>query len=85
MSLKEESDRHAVNICNANVNEKYFKNFKDFPDDMAVVNYLFIPLFMLWGTCQVRRIMLSFTFSQGGSQCYSQISSKLHNLMEYAN
>lgn len=50
MSLKEESDRHAVNICNANVNEKYFKNFKDFPDNISVVfNYLFIPLFLSYG------------------------------------
>lgn len=50
MSLKEESDRHAVNICNANVNEKYFKNFKDFPDNMSVVfNYFFIPLFLSYG------------------------------------
>lgn len=50
MSLKE-FDRYVVNICNVNVNEKYFKNFKDFFDDMFVVNYLFILLFMLWGMC----------------------------------
>lgn len=67
MSLKEESDRHAVNICNANVNEKYFKNFKDFPDNMSVVfNYLFIPLFLSYGV-RVRY----------GELCYLLLSVKL--------
>lgn len=52
MSLKEEFDRYVVNICNVNVNEKYFKNFKDFFDNMFVVfNYLFILLFLSYGVC----------------------------------